>query len=686
MNKKKILLLSSSFAIVPLLSPIVVSAASNNDPNNKKPELDPNFGEFESEAKKTIASTIEDGLKAIINYLQVQQQRLLENKELEFKLKIQQLIYLKNLETFLTKNKEEIKKDPNKYGIYLNTPLILGKEKNHDLQDIDYEGDLFKSIKTGKSDPLDYKKAILPKGSVKEVAKDQLNAIKKDKYSQFLKKYKSDFLKEVNKLFFNEKDVLNIDKDVELIRDKNGVFSTTLPKGFKSWDEYFISKFKVRITKFDLKQNQETNEAEQKEEKNPDSLPDLKPLVDGDKTSHLTKEQEKNLIQSLPLLVPFISSNNLPSSLSQIKSQFDSLDANKRQELFYFNNPINTRYKYSVFSFDISGNDIINLKVHISDNINPKLERTYLIEKYTPSQDKYFNLLKETEIKAISEIFKPLYKGLGLDEKLDYNKLRNGYLRKALLAMIDSALQMSFKTDKDSYSAISNKILQKYWVKLQGDKTNTKKLLEEFGRTIRYTFFSYLNSLVVNNIYFWTTIAKAYNLVQLQFSEALKFNEKFIKTNLAEIKGNENVLRELFLLNKQLNYKFTALISQRDFNQEKWYSDYLELLSSIKHNFDLLSNLASNISIKANKEEKENFNKAYLEAVNVLNKNYLEQKKIIKKLGTSFVVISLIIIITNIIIFALLKNLKLKKKVIIINSVILAIALLILIIGGLLFI
>lgn len=684
MNKKKILLLS--FATVPLLSPIVVSAASNNDPNNKKPELDPNFGEFESEAKKTIASTIEDGLKAIINYLQVQQQRLLENKELEFKLKIQQLIYLKNLETFLTKNKEEIQKNPNKYGIYLNTPLILGKEKNHDLQDIDYEGDLFKSIKTGKSDPLDYKKAILPKGSVKEVAKDQLNTVKKDKYYQFLKKYKSDFLKEVNKLFFNEKDVLNIDKDVELIRDKNGVFSTTLPKGFKSWDEYFISKFKVRITKFDLKQNQETNEAEQKEEKNPDSLPDLKPLVDGDKTSHLTKEQEKNLIQSLPLLVPFISSNNLPSSLSQIKSQFDSLDASKRQELFYFNNPINTRYKYSVFSFDINGNDIINLKVHISDNINPKLERTYLIEKYTPSQDKYFNLLKETEIKSISEIFKPLYKGLSLDEKLDYNKLRNGYLRKALLAMIDSALQMSFKADKDSYSAISNKILQKYWVKLQGDKTNTKKQLEEFSKTIRYTFFSYLNSLVVNNIYFWTTIAKAYNLVQLQFSEALKFNEKFIKTNLAEIKGNENVLRELFLLNKQLNYKFTALISQRDFNQEKWYSDYLELLSGIKHNFDLLSNLASNISIKANKEEKENFNKAYLEAVNVLNKNYLEQKKIIKKLGTSFIVISLIIIITNIIIFALLKNLKLKKKVIIINSVILAIALLILIIGGLLFI
>ncbi len=684
MNKKKILLLS--FATVPLLSPIVVSAASNNDPNNKKPELDPNFGEFESEAKKTISSTIEDGLKAIINYLQVQQQRLLENKELEFKLKIQQLIYLKNLETFLTKNKEEIQKDPNKYGIYLNTPLILGKEKNHDLQDIDYEGDLFKSIKTGKTDPLDYKKAILPKGSVKEVAKDQLNTVKKDKYYQFLKKYKSDFLKEVNKLFFNEKDVLNIDKDVELIRDKNGVFSTTLPKGFKSWDEYFISKFKVRITKFDLKQNQETNEAEQKEEKNPDSLPDLKPLVDGDKTSHLTKEQEKNLIQSLPLLVPFISSNNLPSSLNQIKSQFDSLDASKRQELFYFNNPINTRYKYSVFSFDISGNDIINLKVHISDNINPKLERTYLIEKYTPSQDKYFNLLKETEIKSISEIFKPLYKGLGLDEKLDYNKLRNGYLRKALLAMIDSALQMSFKADKDSYSAISNKILQKYWVKLQEDKTNTKKLLKEFGKTIRYTFFSYLNSLVVNNIYFWTTIAKAYNLVQLQFSEALKFNEKFIKTNLAEIKGNENVLRELFLLNKQLNYKFTALISQRDFNQEKWYSDYLELLSGIKHNFDLLSNLASNISIKANKEEKENFNKAYLEAVNVLNKNYLEQKKIIKKLGTSFIVISLIIIITNIIIFALLKNLKLKKKVIIINSVILAIALLILIIGGLLFI
>lgn len=78
---------------------------------------------------------------------------------------------------------------------------------------------------------------------------------------------------------------------------------------------------------------------------------------------------------------------------------------------------------------------------------------------------------------------------MGLDEKLDYNKLRNGYLRKALLAMIDSALQMSFKADKDSYSAISNKILQKYWVKLQEDKTNTKNYLKSLVKQFVIHFF-----------------------------------------------------------------------------------------------------------------------------------------------------------------------------------------------------
>lgn len=714
-NKLKIKLkFLASLAAIPIIaSPLIFSVAANEDgkqennngnnqdPNQQKkpkiPKNDPNFNTFKTDADKTVKDSLEKGINAAIVYVKSRQEEILENKEIEFKKKIQQLIYLKNLQSYLEKNKENILKNPNDYGFYLNTPQILGTLKNYDIKDIEFNGETYKQIKVGKTDPLNYQKAVAPKGKISDVQSDQINDVEETKYKDTLKKYESEFLKEINKLIYDENDVPQINKDVELTRDEKGQFNTTLPKGYNDWNAYFISKIKDRVTAFDLKQNQQTNEDKQEEQpneqKDPDTPPPLPPpLVEGDQNEiDLPPTQANAIISSLPLLLPYISPIYSNESLSGLKSKFDSLKPELKQTLFYFNNPINTRYLYSVLDFGVNGNSMINIKVKIIDQVNPKLQRTYIINKYDPILDINFNSLKLNEVNAIKQIFINLYEHLGLDEKIDYKKLRNFYIRNALFTMIEAAQKLILRfnqIDKDNkiigqktFATLQNEYLEKYKQKLVNNTDDKERLLNEFNNLTKENFFRYLNNTLINNDYYWYQLVGAYKQVSLQFSEVLRLNKDKIKANIASIKGDENTIANLYKLNNQLIYQLSAIVAQRSFNSKQWYQSYLNVLQPIKENFDLMSILTNQTDIKTNKDKAKDFKNAYDSALKSLERQKQVNKQIRRKIGIAFIVISLLVLIINLIIYGLIKKLKNKKVILIINSVIMVLTIIVLIMG-----
>ncbi|EDT49567.1 MSC_0620 family F1-like ATPase-associated subunit [Ureaplasma urealyticum] len=713
-NKLKIKLkFLASLATIPIVaSPLIFSVAANEDgkqennngnnqdPNQQKkpkiPKNDPNFNIFKTVADKTVKDSLEKGINAAIVYVKSRQEEILENKEIEFKKKIQQLIYLKNLQSYLEKNKENILKNSNDYGFYLNTPQILGTLKNYDIKDIEFNGEIYKQIKVGKTDPLNYQKAIAPKGKISDVQSDQINDVEETKYKDTLKKYESEFLKEINKLIYDENDVPQINKDVELTRDEKGQFNTTLPKGYNDWNAYFISKIKDRVTAFDLKQNQQTNEDKQEEQpneqKDPDTPPPLPPpLVEGDHNEiDLPPAQANAIVSSLPLLLPYISPIYSNESLSELKSKFDSLKPELKQTLFYFNNPINTRYLYSVLDFGVNGSSMINIKVKIIDQVNPKLQRTYIINKYDPILDLSFNSLKLNEVNAIKQIFVNLYKHLGLDEKIDYKKLRNFYIRNALFTMIEAAQKLILRfnqIDKDNkvigqktFATLQNEYLEKYKQKFVNNADN-ERLLNEFSNLTKENFFRYLNNTLINNDYYWYQLVGAYKQVSLQFSEVLRLNKDKIKANIASIKGDENTIANLYKLNNQLIYQLSAIVAQRSFNSQQWYQSYLNVLQPIKENFDLMSILTNQTDIKTNKDKAKDFKNAYDSALKSLERQKQVNKQIRRKIGIAFIVISLLVLIINLIIYGLIKKLKNKKVILIINSVIMVLTIIVLIMG-----
>ncbi|CPR98105.1 Uncharacterised protein [Chlamydia trachomatis] len=155
---------------------------------------------------------------------------------------------------------------------------------------------------------------------------------------------------------------------------------------------------------------------------------------------------------------------------------------------------------------------MINIKVKIIDQVNPKLQRTYIINKYDPILDINFNSLKLNEVNAIKQIFVNLYKHLGLDEKIDYKKLRNFYIRNALFTMIEAAQKLILRfnqIDKDNkiigqktFATLQNEYLEKYKQKLVNNTDDKERLLNEFNNLTKENFFRYLNNTLINNDYY----------------------------------------------------------------------------------------------------------------------------------------------------------------------------------------
>ncbi|SFW06890.1 Uncharacterised protein [Chlamydia abortus] len=114
----------------------------------------------------------------------------------------------------------------------------------------------------------------------------------------------------------------------------------------------------------------------------------MPPIVPGDKNEIPGIQDLDNKIQTLPLLAPYISHKYAQQGLLNIKNQFDLLQANERDKIFYFNNPINTRYQYKVISFEYENAKVLkNIKIEISDKNNAALHKQYILDKITFNLD-----------------------------------------------------------------------------------------------------------------------------------------------------------------------------------------------------------------------------------------------------------------------------------------------------------
>lgn len=653
MNKHKkfrLILGMPSLCILPSLSLVMLSAEKKNDPNFD------NFDKFATDEIKTLIPKVIDNA---ITYVKSKYDQILANKELDFKVRIQNLLYLKNLLKYFEDNKNNIKDHPTNYGFHIVLTYVISKNKKYNLVNIEFNGQTYKNIKAGYTDPSDYVNAIKPNGKIEISQKDQINEFSKEIFEKTIKKYSSELIKELKSIIYDSKDVPVIDKDVELKEDSDGRYITTLPKGFDNWNTYIASKIKTRFVEFDLKQNQEAEE-KQNENTQPTQPPSLPPIVPGDKNEIPGIQDLDNKIQTLPLLAPYISYKYAQQGLLNIKNQFDSLQTNEKNKIFYFNNPINTRYQYKVISFEYENAKVLkNIKIEISDKNNAALHKQYILDKITFNLDNNWNKLKENQINSVQKTFLKLYKALGVDEKINYDSIRNQFLQNALFNNVNAATELVSLKNSESFEDLENKRINDNYSLLD----NNNNLLNKLSKYTIYSFLSSLNSIKINSNSFWLQIPQAFEAIQYQFKEVIKHNQKFILNNLSQINGKNDQLVKLFDINTKNIDKLFALVRQRTFNLENWYSEYIDLISKIKQTFSLFSVLALNNDIKNDNKFKTEFIKSYGLVNKYIEEDTKNKNNIKVTSGISLLVISTIMLVASIILFILNgKNRKTNNK------------------------
>ncbi|QKT05376.1 MSC_0620 family F1-like ATPase-associated subunit [Mycoplasma sp. OR1901] len=639
-----------------------------------------------------------------------------QEQKLDYKQRLSRLTYLHILKNFIKTNEKDIIDNPTKYEFTIIFPFVLAQNKAFDKGTATYNGKEYTDVTFGKKDPTDYIEALKKKYEVKEdgtrkiETRDEVNGLQKGKFQDNLKQYYDKLLTSIGTILYNEKDALEIEKDINLefgtIGDKQG-YTITLPKGYASWDDYFKSRIRPRFVDFDLTANQEIQVEEETEEQdqpvenptNPNKPPKGQP------TEPIPAEpvDPKEQILAIPPLVPNIKNNftnltkdELIAQFNEYKSQYlntsapstesnqseaqptegnnapketkEAYDAREEKEyndrrehsLFYFDNPYNTRYSYDVTEITEikkggDSNEKLIAKVWISDrnDRSKKLRRPYEMEIHLLENDEDLknNFLKEEEVKKIRTEYLRLYKALGIDSKVNYLDLKSNRLSKALFSMVAKAVDLNNSKDFDDKRTEINST--------SDDAFYTSN--ELWGYTLNE-----LRQSKVNNALYYESIYNAYEEQIVGFwgvaikDESEPYRAQIIKDWESQ-NFNLNVLNDLYNLVRYDLYKLNSTIKTSSFNLNTWYDSFIDSLTTLAKHERILNEITRTKDL-SKQEVVEEFKKYYNEAIEVLGKESETKSDFLRDFGIFLLSIGALGTLINLIV-SLIKFSKKTKQI-----------------------
>ncbi|WHL49584.1 hypothetical protein HYE36_06025 [Mycoplasmopsis bovis] len=340
---------------------------------------------------------------------------------------------------------------------------------------VKFNGKEYKDIKIGKDKKRDYSEVIEEKNkdSITKSSEED-NVASNPQFEAALNKYIQDLEKSILEMVYNPKEIPKSWKRYLLenatFNAKDG-FTVKHPQNSNSWEDYITKGIKRKFVDFDLKQNQEfkvIDETQPSPKVNPPNLPDItnKPLVPGKPPTNNETANPLEQSETLLYLEPYVNYRYSSNSVSAIANFFNNSNGTDKEKIFFFNNPINTRFKYTVNNFDGSN----TFTVKITDTAKQNSSRTYkVVPKNKLTSDPRFMFLFQKQSEALSAKFTQLYKALMLDEKIDYSKLAHNELQLSLYGMVNTATKII--TDK-KFLDLWNNIIIKYANKISAPKSD----------------------------------------------------------------------------------------------------------------------------------------------------------------------------------------------------------------------
>ncbi|ACU78240.1 conserved hypothetical protein [synthetic Mycoplasma mycoides JCVI-syn1.0] len=659
--------------------------SSGNNANGSetpgKPEISKEFGTFKDKVKTKIDDTVKKVYKRISSILDDELNKLPKldkstEKPADYFKNLQKRVYLTELKKHFGKEDEFIK-EPSKYGFDVTFPNVLANDKKVDTAIVKFNGKTYNNIKISPTDhDRDYTKIIESerKDGVEKNNKQQDNVITSHRFDALLDSYSQAWLGKLKDIIYKEdQDLPEFGKDIFFSQQKpngtNGSENTTTVDGYnielkkehKTWKDYIKTKIKNRFVDFDLNQNQSfqfNTQSSNSSKPTPPNQPDLnkKPLDP-------TERRDQNSVEyaeQLPRLQPILKWQYADHNKESIKSSFNQ-STEEKQPIFFFINPVNTRFKYHVTSLNGDGTATVKIKDQVKD-----VERTYYSSDITYGADPRFTFILENLTKKIEAKFLQLYKALLLDEKINYVELNNDHLQTSLFGLVNLATRIvsdsKYLTDV-LYNIAASKYQSLSDISSDDDYAGwiNRVSNQAFARLLHAISASQLNNQ--NNP--WSVLTGGFKSVQEIYQELARVTD----TRKQIIKKANDYNVDLSHLDQIYDYLDTSILkAQTSANQIgkalnilSWYDNFTNHVKDTSEHSALLKVLTDTSDIKSDDKKLEEFQQTYQKAIQKLEENNREKKKPLIIVSSLFLVISLLFIIANTLIF-LIKTKRSKNK------------------------
>nr|VZR97492.1 hypothetical protein MF5295_00338 [Mycoplasma feriruminatoris] len=656
------------------------SSNSSTPDTPGKPEISKEFETFKEKAKTKIDDTVKKVYKRITTILDDELKKVpsldknTEKPEQYFK-NLQKRVYLTELKKHFGKEDEFIK-DPSKYGFDVTFPNVIANDKKVDTAIVKFNGKTYNNIKISPSDQSrDYTKVIDTgrKDGVEKNNKQQDNVITSHRFDALLESYSQGWLSKLKDIIYKEdQDLPEFGKDIFFDQQPNNSensgttttvdgYTVKLKKEHKTWQDYIKNKIKNRFVDFDLNQNQTfqfNTQTSNSSKPTPPNQPDLnkRPLDP-------TEKRDQNSVgyaEQLPRLQPILRWNYAGKDKSFIKSTFNQANEEK-EPIFFFINPVNTRFKYHVTSLNDNGTATVKIKDQVKN-----IERTYYTSEPTYEADPRFTFILEKLTQKIEAKFVQLYKALLLDEKINYVELNNDHLQTSLFGLVNLATRI-VSDNKYLNDVLYNIASSKY--QSLSDISSDDDYASWINRVSNQAFVRLLHAIsssqLNNQNNPWTVLTGGFKSVQEIYQELARVSG----TRDAIIKKANDFNMDLKYLDQLYDYLDTSILkAQTSANQIgkalnllSWYDDFTDHVKDTSEHSALLKVLTDTSDIKNDEEKVKKLEQTYHNAIKKLEENNREKKKPLIIVSSLFIVISLLFIIANTLIF-LIKTKRSNNK------------------------
>ncbi|CAT05034.1 Uncharacterised protein [Mesomycoplasma conjunctivae] len=376
MNKKRKIFLPLVLVTSPILlptlfisqSPTTNTGTQNNNansantqnqssnPDSPKPinqqELEQNKAFWEKNRLTYISRFIEKVKKDIDVKLEDIKSKTRDNLEE----RLSQSFFWLQLKHYFISNETAIQNDPVSLGLNLLTPYIFSNNINLKKGDVKFGDQDFSGIEWATSTNSDYSK--LNNVSITK-SEDSFNTLKGEDLKKRLDTYFQGLESGYKQYLFKEDEFPKYKENFTLNLDQSGasvdLVLTSPPKGkegISSWDQWIKNYFSQQSLLLDLSLNQLPNPTSQQ---SPQQQIDLAIRQLNQANPPDVSQKPEFEIRIAPDLPPILNPNWIGLSNSDIIASFNSED---KENVFFFLNPINSRFKYNVTELSQVGNDL----------------------------------------------------------------------------------------------------------------------------------------------------------------------------------------------------------------------------------------------------------------------------------------------------------------------------------------